>query len=65
MKKSFQLAVIALATAFVLHSCGGKETTPATTETTVVKKLRLQPQKLLQTNYTLKVMTKCNITRQN
>ena len=26
MKKSFQLAVVALATAFVLHSCGGKET---------------------------------------
>lgn len=42
MKKSFQLAVIALATAFVLHSCGGKETPPVATETTVVEEAPIE-----------------------
>lgn len=35
MKKTFQLAVFALATAFVLHSCGRKENTQTTNETVV------------------------------
>lgn len=37
MKKSFQLAVFALATAFILHSCGKKETTETITEPTVTE----------------------------